>query len=554
MGTVNIKESGQRTARTRKRRILPYHARRAYMRTRQYGVNLTDAESNSESQYAADHISQLSGDVIEDVSHEVASGVRWTARTVRGVYERGKRSTSVNWSGGGVAEAVESGGSVATTTAPENPRTFPSRPNRRVNSTSSRFYPKAGSNGPAARQAAHKAAIRKRAKQTAHSVQAMRTATQTTKEAVRRVSDAASKAVKAIISGTQALVTAVAAGGWVAIVIVVIICLVGMVVGSCFGIFFSSEDTGSTKTMREVVQQINDEYVAALDQLKASVAYDELEMSGARAVWPEVLAIYAVKTTTDPDNPQEVASLSDEKIQLLKDIFWQMNIISNSTAVISSTEIIESDDGNGNIVEEEVTITNTWLYITVDHLTAEEMASELGFDDDQIAQMEALLAEENNRLWTAVLYGIVAVDGQIVTVALSQVGNVGGEPYWSWYGFESRVEWCACFVSWCANECGYIEMGVIPKFSRCIDGVQWFQDRAQWLDSNAKPEPGSLIFFDWDATDAGGQDGLANHVGIVEKVENGRVYTIEGNSGDACKLRSYPLGYYEILGYGVPAY
>ena len=396
--------------------------------------------------------------------------------------------------------------------------------------------------------------MRKRAKQAAKSAQATRTAAQTAREAVQRATAAASKAVKAIISGTKALVAAVAAGGWIAIVIVVMICLVGMVVGSCFGIFFSSEDTGSMKTMREVVQEINDEYMGALDQIKSSVAYDKLEMSGSRAVWPEVLAIYAVNTPTDPDNPQEVASLSDEKIQLLKDIFCQMNSISHSTAVITSTEIIESDDGSGNIVEEEVTVTNTWLYITVDHLTAEEMASELGFDDDQIAQMEALLAEGNSQLWTSVLYGIVAADDQIVSVALSQVGNVGGEPYWSWYGFESRVEWCACFVSWCANECGYIETGVIPQFASCTNGVRWFQDRAQWLDSSAKPEPGSLIFFDWVDPDAGGQDGLANHVGIVEKVENGRVYTIEGNSGDACRRRSYPLGYYEILGYGIPAY
>ena len=128
--------------------------------------------------------------------------------------------------------------------------------------------------------------------------------------------------VKAAIAGAKALVSAIAAGGWVAIVAVVIICLIGLIVGSSFGIFFSSEDTGSIQTMQEVVREINDEYVDRLDEIKASVEYDELEMSGARAVWLEVLAIYAVKTTTDPDNPQEVASIYDEKIELLRDIFW----------------------------------------------------------------------------------------------------------------------------------------------------------------------------------------------------------------------------------------
>ena len=359
---------------------------------------------------------------------------------------------------------------------------------------------------------------------------------------------------KAAIAGAKALVSAIAAGGWVAVIAVVIICLIGMIVASSFGIFFSSEDTGGTQTMQEVVRDINDEYMERLDDIKDSVEYDELEMSGARAVWPEVLAIYAVKTTTDPDNPQEVASITDEKIELLRDIFWQMNEIDHETDDVTEMELVETDDGNGNIVEDWQEVTNTYLYITVSHKTAAEMAEELGFDDDQMLQLEELLADENSALWTMVLYGINASDDMIVAVALSQVGNVGGEPYWSWYGFGSRVEWCACFVSWCANECGYIDAGVIPKFAGCINGVNWFKERGQWADNSAEPTPGMIIFFDWDKEETGGPDGLSDHVGIVEKVENGRVYTIEGNSGDSCRQKSYPLGYYQIIGYGVPAY
>lgn len=123
------------------------------------------------------------------------------------------------------------------------------------------------------------------------------------------------------------------------------------------------------------------------------------------------------------------------------------------------------------------------------------------------------------------------------------------------YGFGSRVEWCACFVSWCANECGYIDTGVIPKFAGCVNGVQWFRERGQWADNAMEPSPGMIIFFDWDNRGSSGpQDGQADHVGIVQKVENGVVYTIEGNSGDSCRVNQYPLGYYEILGYGVVAY
>ena len=80
-------------------------------------------------------------------------------------------------------------------------------------------------------------------------------------------------------------------------------------------------------------------------------------------------------------------------------------------------------------------------------------------------------------------------------MALSQLGNVGGRPYWSWYGFESRVDWCACFVSCCANECGYLDTGVIPRFASCSIGLQWFRERGLWRDHSYEPRPGDLIFF-----------------------------------------------------------
>ncbi len=320
-------------------------------------------------------------------------------------------------------------------------------------------------------------------------------------------------------------------------------------------IFFGGEDSGSGQTMQQVVQEINTDYQTQLDTTKANISYDVLEMSGSRAVWPEVLAVYAVKTTTDPVGAQEVATMDDSKKAILKDIFWQMNQISSRTETKTEEVITETDDGHGNIVETRTTVSRTYLYITVTHKTAEEMADQYNFSADQRKQLAELLADENQRLWSAVLYGIGTGDGEIVTVALSQIGNVGGEPYWSWYGFNSRVEWCACFVSWCANECGYIDAGVIPKFAGCVWGVEWFRDRGLWQDRNYKPRPGDIIFFDWDDKGSSGpQDGESDHVGIVEKVENGTVYTVEGNSGDSCRQNSYPVGYYEILGYGCPSY
>lgn len=388
------------------------------------------------------------------------------------------------------------------------------------------------------------------ARATAQAARVTGKATATTAKAAAK---GASAAAQALLASVKALVTAIAAGGWVAILAIVVICLIGLIAASPFGIFFSGEDSGTGQTMPTVVREINLEYESKLAEIENSAAHDRLELSGSRAVWPQVLAVYAVKTTTDPDNPQEVATMDDGKKELLKEIFWAMNEISHRMETATTTQTVESDDGKGNIIVEEVEVTATTLYITVTHKTADEMADAYNFTADQRARLVELLAEENSGMWSAVLYGIGAGDGEIVVVALSQLGNVGGALYWSWYGFESRVDWCACFVSWCANECGYLDAGVIPRFASCSIGIQWFRERGLWQDGSYEPRPGDLIFFDWDDEDEG-QDGAADHVGIVEKVEDGIVYTVEGNSGNACRERRYAIGHYEIYGYGTPAY
>ncbi len=394
--------------------------------------------------------------------------------------------------------------------------------------------------------------VKAAAKTMPKAVRTFKAAARAAAQTVRNTAKAALSAAKAAIAGTKAVIAAIAAGGWAAVAIILVLCVIGLIARSCFGIFFSGEDSGTGQTMRQAVQEINTDYQSQIDVTKAGSTYDELEMSGSRAVWPEVLAVYAVKTTTAPDDPQEVATVDDAKKAILKDVFWQMNEISSRTESKTEEVITETDDGHGNIVETTTTVTHTYLYITVSHKAAEEMADHFNFTADQRQQLSELLAEENRKLWSSVLYGIYSGDDAIVTVALSQVGNIGGEPYWSWYGFGSRVEWCACFVSWCADQCGYIDTCVCPKFAGCGNGVQWFQKRGQWLDGSAEPVPGMIIFFDWDNKGGSGpQDGEADHVGIVQKVEDGIIYTVEGNSGNLCRVNRYPVGQYEILGYGI---
>lgn len=149
--------------------------------------------------------------------------------------------------------------------------------------------------------------------------------------------------------------------------------------------------------------------------------------------------------------------------------------------------------------------------------------------------------------FTKLLSLVNSYSTDIVELAYKQLGNEGGRKFWSWYGFSGRVEWCACFVSWCGAQCGYIEEGVFPKYAVCDDGVEFFKSKGGWLDGSKTPSPGMVIFFDW-ARD--GIDGNSDHTGIVEKVENGIVYTIEGNSGDKVCENQYRVGHNEIMGYG----
>lgn len=175
---------------------------------------------------------------------------------------------------------------------------------------------------------------------------AARTAAKTTAVAAKSIAATA----KAAIASVKSLTAAIASGGWVAVLVIVLICLVGLIAGSSFGIFFSGEDSGTGLTMPAVVREINQEYLDELDVIKAGTAHDRLEMVGSRVVWREVLAVYAVKTTTDPDTPQEVATVDEGKKALMKEIFWAMNEIGSRTETATTTQI--KVDGQTRILKE----------------------------------------------------------------------------------------------------------------------------------------------------------------------------------------------------------
>jgi hypothetical protein len=380
------------------------------------------------------------------------------------------------------------------------------------------------------------------------SARAARAAAKTAATATKAAAKGVAALVKAAIAAIKALIAAIAAGGWIALLIIILVCLIGLLIGSIFGIFFSSEpDPESGMTVNSVMREINTEYTDELDRIKAANPHDLLDVSGTRAGWKSVLTVYTVRTVSDPDNPMEVATMTAEKAEILRKIFWEINTISYTLETETVTEDVLGDDGlpTGETAE----VSRTVLRIVVSHKTPEEMAAQYGFDDTQNEWLAELQKPEYRTLWNGLLYGITSIgDGSMIEVAESQIGNIGGEPYWSWYGWSSRVAWCACFVSWCAEQCGYIDADIIPMFAYCPFGIAWFVERGQWQDSSYTPNPGDIIFFDWEG------DGESDHVGIVENVEGGIVNTIEGNTSDSVARRSYTLGSAVICGYGIPLY
>ena len=215
--------------------------------------------------------------------------------------------------------------------------------------------------------------------------------TKTAETAVQKTAQAAGRALRAIIAAAQSLLAAIAAGGSTVVAMVLVICLIGLLIVSPFGIFFSVEDSGTGYTMPEAVSVLNGEFAARIEQIKAENPYDELDMDNAGSAamisnWRDVLAVYAVRTTTDNASPDEVATLTEEKMEILREIFWDMNAISYHLETVSGGE----DEGDTVILRITVTVK--------DHL---QMADEYRFNADQRKLLEELMQPEYQELFAA---------------------------------------------------------------------------------------------------------------------------------------------------------
>ena len=362
-------------------------------------------------------------------------------------------------------------------------------------------------------------------------------------KAAKVTAKAVAAAVKAVIAATKALVSAILAGGWIVVLILVIVIL--------FGALFSMVGGSNSSTVAPVSAEV-EAYEPLIRQYARQHGIEEyvelikavmMQESGGQGTDP-MQASECGYNTRYPNTPNGITDPEysiDVGIQNLAACLREAGVESPVDMNHIKLALQGYNYGNGYI---------SW---------AKENYG--GYTYANAVEFSEMMAERNG--WSSYgdkeyvshvlryyVFGRIPTgtgSQAIVQVALTQEGN-GGDTYWSWYGFSSREEWCACFVSWCADQCGYIEAGVIPKFSLCSAGMEWFESRGQFMDGSYVPASGDLVFFDWK------NDGSIDHVGIVESVVDGTIYTIEGNSGDKVARRSYPIGYGQIVGYGVPTY
>ena len=213
--------------------------------------------------------------------------------------------------------------------------------------------------------------------------------TKAAETATQKTAQAAGRALRAIIAAAQSLLAAIAAGGSTVVAMVLVICLIGLLIVSPFGIFFSGEDSGTGYTMPDAVSMLNSEFAARIEHIKAENPYDELDMDNAGSAamisnWRDVLAVYAVRTTTDNASPDEVATLTEEKMEILREIFWDMNTITYWTEIVP-----------GGKDEADTVI----LHITVTIKTHLQMADEHQFNTEQRRLLEELMQPKYQELF-----------------------------------------------------------------------------------------------------------------------------------------------------------
>ena len=515
----------------------------AYTKTKDKAEQGYYAEENSPTEYAADKVSHASGRIKDEGIHQFNKQGQKNAEATRENIGKAKDKIA-DFKAKRAKKAAEQ--KTMRNKAGQNAmRTMGQDGLQEIQGTASRPAVSATSTKTETPQTAANSLIKTRQQGKRTIKTTARNAEKTVKTTAKGTVKATIAAVKAIIAGTKALISALIAGGWIAVVIILIVVLLGCAV-SLFG--GGSDSTSYTPVSAEVeaytplIQKYAKQYgIPEYVELIKAVMMQE---SGGKGNDP----MQAAEGSFNKKYPHQPNGIKDPEysiecgVQELKAALTSAEVESPIDMERIKLALQGYNFGNGYISWAKTNY-GGYSYANAVEFSAMQ-AQRLGWEKYGDTQYPAHVL----RYYP---YGRAFTSGgnqAIVEVALTQLGNEGGQPYWSWYGFGGRVEWCACFASWCADQCGYLESGIVPKFSLCSDGVNWFKGKGQWQDKNYEPQAGDLIFFDW------GSNGSIDHVGIVERCENGTVYTVEGNSGDACKQQSYPVGSGSIYGYGCPNY
>ena len=246
----------------------------------------------------------------------------------------------------------------------------------------------------------------KNAERTRKAAQHIKSSAQKAGKAAKAFVRALAKVVKATIAAAKSLVSAIIAGGWIAVIVIILLCLVGAVAGSFYGIFFSTETSDTGMNITSVIQEINAEYDSRINELKSADTYDSIDINGSKANWKDVLSVYSVKVSTNPNNPQETATMDENKKSILTDIFWDMNSISSSVETRTETQEVITTDETGEEVTAQQEVSLKVLTITITDKTAKDMANEYAFDDVQRQYLTELMSDSNDKLWASIIYNV----------------------------------------------------------------------------------------------------------------------------------------------------
>lgn len=361
---------------------------------------------------------------------------------------------------------------------------------------------------------ATKEAAKASAKAAQKAAQAAKATAKATAEATKTAVRATIAAVKVIIAGTKALISALIAGGWVSVVIILIVVLLGCAV-SLFGGGGGSNAYTPVSAEVEAYEPLIQKYAKqyGIPEYVELIKAVMMQESGGRGLDP----MQAAEGSFNTRYPHEPNGIQDPEYSI------QCGVQELKAALISAEVENPIDMEHIKLALQGYNFGNGYISWAKTNYGGYSYANAVEFSTMQ-AQRLGWESYGDTQYPAHVLryypYGRAFTSGgnqAIVEVALTQLGNEGGQPYWSWYGFDGRVEWCACFVSWCADQCGYLDSGIVPKFAGCVDGANWFKGNGQWQDRNYEPTAGTIIFFDWE------NDGETDHVGMYSSTDTSNI-------------------------------